>query len=75
VWDNATLPDVDRPVKPILWLYTLLAAIVGLLLGTGWAFLADSYNHTVETTDQAERFFGKTVLATVPDVSGGIIKK
>jgi len=73
--DNATLPDVDRPVKPILWLYTLLAAIVGLLLGTGWAFLADSYNHTVETTDQAERFFGKTVLATVPDVSGGIIKK
>jgi uncharacterized protein involved in exopolysaccharide biosynthesis len=73
--DNATLPDVDRPVFPILWLYTLIAVIVGLLLGVAWAFLADSYNHTVETTDQAERFFGRPVLATVPDVSGGIIRK
>jgi uncharacterized protein involved in exopolysaccharide biosynthesis len=73
--DKATLPDVDRPVRPILWLYTLIAAVAGMLLGMAYAFLADSYDHSVDSIDQAERYFGKPVLVTVPDVSGGIVRR
>jgi uncharacterized protein involved in exopolysaccharide biosynthesis len=73
--DKATLPDVDRPVRPILWLYTAIALVTGLLLGIAYAFLADSYDHSVGSIDQAERYFGKQVLVTVPDVSGGIVRR
>ncbi len=72
--DQATLPDVDRPVRPILWLYTLIALIVGLLTGLAYAFLADSYDHTVVTIDQAERYFRKPVLTSIPDTYGGMIR-
>jgi uncharacterized protein involved in exopolysaccharide biosynthesis len=73
--DKASLPDVDRPARPILWLYTLVAAIAGLLMGVAYAFLVESYDHSVASIDQAERYFGKQVLVTVPVVSGGIIRK
>jgi len=72
--DKATMPDPDRPVRPILWLYTLVAAIVGLMLGVAYAFLADSYDHTIRRIDQAERYLGVNVLTSVPDTLGGIIK-
>jgi capsular polysaccharide biosynthesis protein len=72
--DQATLPDPDQPVRPILWLYTLIAMVVGLLIGTAWAFIADSYDHTVRTIDQAERFLGKPVIVSIPSVHGGIIR-
>ncbi len=72
--DPATLPDVDQPVRPILWLYTLIAVMVGLLLGVAWAFMADSYDHTIRTIDQAERYFGKSVLVSIPRMRGGMIQ-
>jgi len=72
--DQASLPDPTQPVHPILWLYTLISLIVGLLIGTAWAFLADSYDHTVRTIDQAERYLGKPVIVTIPNVHGGIIQ-
>ncbi len=72
--DSAALPDPDKPVRPILWLYTLIAVLVGLLLGTGYAFLADSYDHTIRSIDQAERYLGTNVLSSIPDSSGGIVR-
>ncbi len=72
--DKATMPDPKHPVRPILWLYTAIAIIVGLMLGIGYAFLADSYDHTIRRIDQAERYLGVNVLASVPEVSGGLIK-
>ncbi len=70
--DEATLPD--QPVRPILWLYSLIALVVGLLTGVAYAFLADSYDHTVRTIDQAERFLGKSVIVSIPSVQGGIVR-
>ena len=72
--EAATLPDVSRPVRPILPLYTLIAAIAGLLLGVSYAFVVDSYDHTLRSIDQAERYMGLNVIASIPDVRGGIVK-
>jgi uncharacterized protein involved in exopolysaccharide biosynthesis len=72
--NQATLPDVNNPVRPILWLYTTLSLVIGLLIGISYAFLADSYDHTVTSIDQAERYFGKPILVSIPRVSGGLIK-
>lgn len=72
--DEATLPDPSRPVRPVFWLYTTIAALIGLIVGTGYAFIIDSYDHRLRSIDQAERYLGKPVLTTVPQISGGIIK-
>ena len=72
--EDATLPDADRPVRPILWLYTLVAGVAGLLLGTSYAFVVDSYDHSVRSIDQAERYFGLPVAVSVTEVRGGIIR-
>jgi capsular polysaccharide biosynthesis protein len=52
-----------------------VAAVVGGLLGVSYAFVADTYDHTLRTTDQAERYFGLNVLTSIPEVSGGVIRK
>ncbi len=72
--DKATLPDPKHPVRPILWLYTLISVIVGLMLGIAYAFLADSYDHTIRRIDQAERYLGVNVLASVPETFGGVVR-
>jgi capsular exopolysaccharide synthesis family protein len=64
VADRAPEPTVpDRP-KPTL--YTLVAAIIGLAIGLGAAFLRDRLDRRLRTSDDVEERFDAPVLARIP---------
>ncbi len=63
--DSASRPDPEKPTQPLLWIYTLIAAGVGVLLATAYAFLADHFDHTLRTTEEAERYLGVPVVGSV----------
>ena len=71
--EDATLPDPDKPVSPVLSLYTAIASLVGLLLGIAYAFLADFYDHSIRSTYQVEQYLSLPVLASVRKLGRGLI--
>ena len=73
--DDATWPDPHQPRRPMVWLNLLVAAAAGLVLSMGYAFLADHFDHSIKSVDEAERFLGVPVLASVPRMTGRIINR
>jgi capsular polysaccharide biosynthesis protein len=71
--DDATWPDPRLPRRPIVWLNLLVAALAGLVLALAYAFLADHFDHSIKSVDEAERYLGVPVLVSVPKISGRII--
>jgi uncharacterized protein involved in exopolysaccharide biosynthesis len=71
--DDATYPDPREPRRPIIWLNLLIAALGGLVLALAYAFLADHFDHSIKSVDEAERYLGVPVLASVPRIRGRII--
>jgi len=65
VLEPASLPAADQPARPQPLLYTLIAAAAGLLLALAYAFLADSFDHTLKTIGEAERYLGLPVVGSV----------
>jgi capsular exopolysaccharide synthesis family protein len=68
---------IAKKVKPDKKLNLLFGMILGLVLGTGYAFLSEFIDNTVKAVEQLERK-GLTVLGIIPDMhhqSGGEIKK
>lgn len=63
--DNASVPDVNKPVAPKALAYTLVAFAVSLLLGLALAFLADHFDHALRSIGEAERYLGVPVLGSV----------
>jgi tyrosine-protein kinase len=64
VADSAPRPtSPDRP-KPTL--YTLVAALVGLVVGLGAAFLRDRLDRRLRTSEDVEERFEAPVLARIP---------
>lgn len=63
--DNASVPDVDKPVVPLTSIYTAVACAVSLLMGVSLAFLADHYDHTLRSAVDAERHLGVPVLGSI----------
>jgi len=61
---SAKVPDV--PVEPTPLRTATLAAVVGLLIGLGAAFLLDYLDDKVRTEDDLERLVDQPVLAVVP---------
>jgi succinoglycan biosynthesis transport protein ExoP len=59
-----TSPSSPKPVQD-----ALLGLLAGLALGVGAAFLLDSLDDTLTTSETAERVNGAPVLATVPMVA------
>lgn len=74
VVDSASRPDPDRPRRPILWLNILIACISGLVLSLVYAFLADHFDHTIKSVDEAERYLGAPVVASVPKMGRHILQ-
>jgi uncharacterized protein involved in exopolysaccharide biosynthesis len=72
--DNPTHPNPNDPRRPILWLNILIACIGGLVLALVYAFLADHFDHTIKSVDDAERYLGAPVLASVPKLGRRIIR-
>ncbi len=71
--DTASTPNVDEPVRPILWINTAVSAVVALLLAVGYAFIADYYDHRFKTVEQIEDYLDLPVLGSVQNLGRGII--
>ncbi len=63
VSEPAQIPD--HPIKPRTMMNTLLAAIVGAMLGLGAAFMIEYLDDTVKTPVDVERHLGITVLTGI----------
>jgi uncharacterized protein involved in exopolysaccharide biosynthesis len=74
VVDNASQPDPNHPRRPILWLNILIACVGGLILALVYAFMADHFDHTIKSVDDAERYLGAPVVASVPKIGRRIIQ-
>jgi capsular exopolysaccharide synthesis family protein len=64
VADRAPLPT--SPARPKPTLYTLVAAIIGLAIGLGAAFLRDRLDRRLRTSEDVEERFETPVLARIP---------
>ena len=71
--DAASLPD--SPVRPILWVNTLVGAVVGLLFAIAYCFTADYLDHRFKTVEQAEQYLDLPVLGSVGDLGRRIISR
>ena len=69
--DTASLPDA--PVRPVLWVNTLVGAIVALLFAIGYGFVADYLDHRFKTVEQAEHYLDLPVLGSVRNLGRRII--
>ena len=63
--DDASVPDVKKPVSPQTMLYTIVAGLASLLLAVALAFMADHFDHTLRSSIDAERYLGVPVLGSV----------
>ena len=64
VVEPATVPTY--PIRPRTNLIWTLAAVCGLALGIGAAFVTDSLDTRVRSADEIERVLGVPILGTVP---------
>ncbi|HIU64739.1 MAG TPA: chain-length determining protein [Candidatus Avacidaminococcus intestinavium] len=65
VVDTATLPE--NPVKPRKALTLALAALLGLMAGSGFVLAHELFNRKLKTADDIEHFLGLPVIGSVPD--------
>jgi capsular exopolysaccharide synthesis family protein len=64
VWENAE-PALS-PGRPKVIFYMVLAAIIGVGLGTSLAFFLEYLDTSVKSLEDVERFLGVPVLAVIP---------
>lgn len=62
---DAAVPPAS-PVKPRIRLNTVLGGVVGLMLGMGGAFLAESLDTTFKTAEEAARYLRLPLLSAIP---------
>lgn len=65
ILDNAEIPLM--PSKPQKRLTLMIAAMIGLMAGLGWAFLAEHFDNTLRTPEEVERYLHLANLVVVPD--------
>lgn len=66
ILDPAIHPD--KPAQPLILLYLLVAAAVGLLLGVIAAFITDALDLTIRDPQKIEDAIGAPVLGLIPPV-------
>jgi capsular polysaccharide biosynthesis protein len=66
VIDVAKLPE--RPVKPRRALNLAVAAVLGVMIGLGVAFLQEYLDNTIKTPDDVEKYLGVPVLGVIPSI-------
>lgn len=58
----------DTPVRPKPVLYTILSALVGLMLAGGIVFLIEYLNDTIKTLEDVEKILHLPVVGTIADM-------
>jgi len=71
--DEASMPNPSKPASPKTMLWTAVAFIASVLLGTSMAFGRDHFDHSLRSTDEAERYLGIPVVGTVKRYGGGLV--
>jgi capsular exopolysaccharide synthesis family protein len=66
VLDSAVAPEI--PIRPRKKLVVLVAMMLGLLLGVGFAFLLEVADNTIRTQEDVEQVLGFTFLGVVPSI-------
>jgi len=64
-----------KPVKPKKTLNVAIAAVLGVMISIGLAFVMEFFDNTVRTQEDVERKLGLPVLGTIPQYSSKNIKK
>ena len=64
VIDVATLPD--EPIRPKKALNIVIAAVLGLLVGTGVAFIVEYMNKSIHTVEDVRQYLELPVLGSIP---------
>ncbi|MBQ9635727.1 MAG: chain-length determining protein, partial [Acidaminococcaceae bacterium] len=65
VVDVPTLPN--RPISPRKGRILALAALLGLLLSSGYTVVMELMNRTIRTEDDVKNFLGLPVMGAIPD--------
>lgn len=71
--DSAEIPLV--PIKPKPKLNMIVAGFLGITAGLGIMFLMEYLDNTLKTPEDIERYFGVSVIGTIPDINKKIGKK
>jgi capsular polysaccharide biosynthesis protein len=66
---QAAVPN-DRSMPPPVWLISVLAVTLGLLMALTTVFVAGYLDRTLDTPGEAERELGLPVLATIQNERG-----
>ncbi|HOD80851.1 MAG: Chromosome partition protein Smc [Planctomycetes bacterium ADurb.Bin126] len=72
--DAPSLPEAKNPRKPVMWINMLVAVVAAVVMALVYAFLADHFDHSLKSIDNAERYLGVPVLASVPKIGGPVIR-
>lgn len=76
--DNVKVLSVSgiptSPVSPNIILNTAIAAVVGLLLGIGLAFLREVLDRRIRTEEQVQQILDLPVLGSIPDIDSKVFK-
>lgn len=73
VMDKA-LPPLDK-LSPKIPRNLIFAAVMGLLLGLGLAFLADYMDHTIKTVDDIDNYLKEQMIISLPVLNGEVANK
>ncbi|MDY6876694.1 MAG: polysaccharide biosynthesis tyrosine autokinase [Chloroflexota bacterium] len=63
------IPPIE-PIRPIIVLYTLLGAFIGLIFSVGLAFLIEYLNQSFATDDDIRQVLSLPALGTIPQMRG-----
>lgn len=64
--DRAEAPDWDQPIKPKKKLNVLIAAFLGLFVGTGLAFALEYLNKTISNAEDVQYYLDLSVIGNIP---------
>ncbi|MGR3766046.1 YveK family protein [Rossellomorea sp. NS-SX7] len=66
---KAEVGEKQSPIKPKPYLNIAIAAVVGMMIGVGLAFLLEFLDNTVKTEQEVEKLLGLPVLGSIAKIS------
>ncbi len=67
VIDTAKVPA--KPVKPVVWQYAAIGALLGLMISVALIFLRDFFDNTFKTEDDIRNVLDLPVITSLPELA------